>query len=112
MQQRLLQPRNNQHQVRRVNMDYEKNQRERDQKPKDTGARPNTAGYPRNRPSNEREMNRTNIPAKNQLPKTSLAKPGRNDYPIPSATRTRDMEAREARDGKPREQRFLEDMEA
>lgn len=92
--------------------DDERNQRSRDQKPKDNMARPNTAGYPRNKPTNEREMNRTNMPAKNQLPKNSLERPGRNDYPIPSATRKRDMEAREAREGKPREQRFLEDMEA
>ena len=92
--------------------DDERNQRRRDQMPKDDGARANTAGYPRNKPTNEREMNRTNMPAKNQLPKNSLERPGRNDYPIPKATRVRDMEEREARDDKPREQRFLTDMEA
>ena len=88
-------------------MDYEK-----DSRPKMTGARPNTAGYPMLKPSNARAEQSSQHPAKNQLPKNNLAKPGRSDYAIPSASRRRDMEAREARDGKPREQRFLEDMEA
>lgn len=90
----------------------ERNQRARDQRPKDNMARPNTAGYPRNKPENERADDRINHPAKNQLPKSSLARPGRNDYPIPKATRVRDMEEKEAREDKPREQRFLTDMEA
>lgn len=85
----------------------------KDSKPKNNGARPNSSGYPVHQEDNRRAVESIDgLRVKSQEPKMGLAKPGRTNYAIPSATRERAMNERLAKEDKPRESRFTEDMEA